>query len=60
MKQIDCNRCWFAKRKPASPYRQGESRLECAHPARAAGKVPVSRTLGPTGLVQLVACPKSL
>ncbi|MBI2689270.1 MAG: hypothetical protein HYX27_23445 [Acidobacteria bacterium] len=56
MKTLNCCRCWFAVRK-RQPFGTGAEAFECGHPDRA--RVVPKPMLGPTGLVQLAACPRS-
>lgn len=59
MQRVDCSRCWFAKRRPESTSQSEEKQYQCAHPSRALVRMSPVRSLGPTGLVQLAACPKT-
>ncbi|MBL8241243.1 MAG: hypothetical protein JNM66_27720 [Bryobacterales bacterium] len=58
MKTLDCSRCWFSKPKAPAKGGAADKRHECAHPEKARVLTPVKRMLSPTGLVQLVSCPK--
>ncbi|HEU0121690.1 MAG TPA: hypothetical protein VFQ91_14270 [Bryobacteraceae bacterium] len=60
MKILDCARCWYGVRKRVLFGAAADCHFECGHPDRLDSRRRPSRMQGPTGLIQLAACPRNV